>query len=229
MKSIINVSSNPDYDGDAYMMRMFKTAWELLTNSELPRREKIDELPEHLQYIYHTLFMEAFLPLRIVFGYFGYKSEFSLRNAFIKLLEEKVKKGEHEGFGIVSFPSLIICGNNSLMKANGMPNAIPFHDEYFYWSIYLSSNKNPLLNLLELIWTRLSFKFGISSTSIFNDDLTYDMAHRFIDCRFDKNEKILGWSYKYFELSDEDLTSTYKDENWQPIELDENELKIIHY
>lgn len=228
MRSITEVSSNPDYDGEKHIMRMLRTAWELLTNSELPARNEVDQLPENLQNIYHVLLMEAFLPLRISIGYYGYKTEFALRNAFWKLLEEKTNLGERSGLGIGSFPSLMICGNNSLIKCNGMPNAIAFHDSHCYWSIYISSNKNPLLNLLDLIWTRLSFKFGISSTSIFDDGLTYESVHRFIDCRFDKDENMMGWSYNYIEMSDSDLNQVVPEHKWEPIELDKIEFIIIN-
>lgn len=228
MKTITEVSSNPDFDGDKSTMQMLRTAWQILTNTELPARNLVDELPEHLQYIYHVLFMEAFLPLRISIGYFGYKSEYALRNAFWKLLEEKTNLGERRGLGIGSFPSMIICGNNSLIKANGMPNAIPFHDSHCYWSIYISSNKNPLLNLLDMIWTRLSYKFGISSTSIFDDGLTYETANRFIDCRFDKAENMMGWSYNYTELSDSVLNQAAPEQKWEPAELTNSEFELIN-
>ena len=181
MQSVTKVCQNPDVDGEAYMMRMLRNAWILLTNTELPDRNKINELPEYLQYTYHILFMEAYLPLRITFGYFGYKSEYNLRNSFWKMLEEKATNGQTKGFGIGSFPSMIISENNSLLKCNGMPNAVPFHNENFYWSIYLSTNKKPLQNLLDLIWTRLSFKFEISSTYLFDDDLISESFHRFIE------------------------------------------------
>ncbi|HEY1196538.1 DUF6602 domain-containing protein [Flavobacterium sp.] len=228
MRTITEVSSNPDFDGEKSTMQMLRTAWQILTNTELPARNVVDALPEHLQYIYHVLFMEAFLPLRISIGYYGYKTEYALRNAFWKLLEEKTNLGERKGLGIGSFPSMIICGNNSLIKGNGMPNAIPFHDSHCYWSIYISSDKNPLLNLLDLIWTRLSFKFGISSTSIFDDGLTYEMFHRFIDCRFDKTENMMGWSYNYIEMSDSDLNLEAHEQKWVPVELDKFEFILIN-
>lgn len=228
MKSIANVSSNPDYDGESYMMEILESAWTSLTNTQLPKREDVEKLPEYLQYVYHTLFMEAFLPLRIVFGYFGYNTEYSLRNGFVNMLAEKANRGGVKGFGIGSFPTLIINGNSSLIKANGMPNTVPFHHEDFFWSIYLSSNKNPLLQLLEIIWTRLSYKFGIPSKSIFDDDLDVEFLHRFIDCKFEKLGARRGWSYNYIELSSEELNVDPPNSRWEPVEINNEEFVIVN-
>lgn len=228
MKSIANVSSNADYDGESYMMQILESAWNNLTNTQLPKRENVEKLPEYLQYVYHTLFMEAFLPLRIVFGYFGYKTEYALRNGFINMLSEKANKGGEKGFGIGSFPSLIINGNSSLIKANGMPNAVPFHEEDFFWSIYLSSNKTPLLQLLESIWTRLSYKFGIPSKNLFDDDLEIEFLHRFIDCKFDRIGNKVGWSYNYIELTQEQLEMESPNIKWEPVELSKKEYLIVN-
>lgn len=228
MQSVTKVCSTPDLDGEPYIMRMLSNAWKLFTNTELPERNKLEKLPEYLQYTYHILFMEAFLPLRITFGYFGYKSEYSLRNSFWKILEEKVNIGENRGFGIGSFPSMIICENNSLLKCNGMPNAVPFQNKEFYWSIYLSTNKNPLMNLLDLIWTRLSFKFKISSTALFDDGLISESIHRFIDCKFESNEQQKGWSYSYIDIDESQLQTEPQIFEWKPVQLNKIEFIIIN-
>tara|TARA_R110001606_G_scaffold186732_1_gene334256 strand:- start:54 stop:1334 length:1281 start_codon:yes stop_codon:yes gene_type:complete len=228
LKSIIKVSRGIDSNGEQYMMRMLKTSWELLTNTELPRREDLDKLPENYQYIYHNLLMEAYFPLRIVFGYFGYNSEYSLREGFIKMLEDKINADERKGLGVGSLPNLIICNDFSLIKSNGMPFAIPFQNQEFYWPILISSNKKPLLNLLELIWTRLSFKFGISST-IFDDDLEIDTCHKFLDCKLDTDSVgNKGWSYSYFYIDKENLNKEFPIKKWQPAELDQKEFKLIN-
>ena len=228
LKSIIDVSRGIDYDGENYMMRMLKISWELLTNTELPKREDLKNLSEDYQFIYHNLLMEAFFPLRIVFGYFGYNSEYALREGFIKMLEDKINAGERKGFGVGSLPNLIICNNYSLIKSNGMPFAIPFQNQEFYWPIMISSNKTPLLNLLELIWTRLSFKFRISST-IFDDDLEIDTAHKFLDCKLDSDSSgNKGWSYSYFYIDKNDLNQDFPSKQWEPPELDLKEFKLIN-
>ncbi|MDX6748122.1 DUF6602 domain-containing protein [Polaribacter sp. PL03] len=227
LKSIINVSRSLDSEVEPYVMRLFRKSWQLLTNTELPERENLDKLPEKMQYIYHTLLMEAYFPLRIVLGYFGYASELSLRDGFADMLDEKIEKNTRRGYGIGSFPNLIICRNNSLIKSNGMPFAVPFQNNEFYWPILLSSNKNPLLHLLEFIWTRLSYKFQLSS-SIFDDELSNEFAHQFLDCKFDEDDKgNKGWSYKYCYFSKEDLNAKEPVENWEPAIIDRSEFILI--
>ena len=125
LKSIINVSRSLDSEVEPYVMRLFRKSWQLLTNTELPERENLDKLPEKMQYIYHTLLMEAYFPLRIVLGYFGYASELSLRDGFADMLDEKIEKNTRRGYGIGSFPNLIICRNNSLIKWNAFCCSIP--------------------------------------------------------------------------------------------------------
>lgn len=70
---------------------------------------------------------------------------------------------------ITSMPSLIICGNNSIVKTNGMPYAIKLEvDGEFTWMA--SYRRNPIVLLLELLWTRLTYQYGLS-TGIFGDEL----------------------------------------------------------
>lgn len=228
LKSVMEVSRFPDKDGESFMLQLHKTAWEGLTNTEYPLREDISKYPEDLQFIYHTLFMEAYFPLRIVFGFFGFQSEYSLRESFVNILNEKIENKENRGFGIGSFPNLIISEKYSLIKSNGMPYAVPFQDEEFYWPFYLSSNKNPILHLLELLWTRLSFKFKISS-NIFEDDLYKNFDHAFLNCKFATNEYgDKGWAYSYFELTKEELELEEPQEKWQPFEINQLEFVIIN-
>lgn len=228
LKSVMEVSRFPDQDGESFMLDLHKTAWESLTNTEYPSREDISNYTEDLQYIYHTLFMEAYFPLRIVFGFFGFKSEHSLRESFVNILNEKVENKENKGFGVGSFPNLIISEKYSLIKSNGMPYAVPFQDEEFYWPFYLSSNKNPIVHLLELLWTRLSFKYKISS-DIFEDDLYKNFDHAFLNCKFMTNEYgMKGWAYSYFELTKDELSLNEPIEKWFPSEINQLEFVIIN-
>lgn len=229
LKSVIDVSRNVDIDGELYIPLLHKSAWELLTNLEYPTREEIKNLPENLFYFYHTLFMEAFLPVRIVFGYFGYKSEYSLREGFVNMLNQKIENGEQRGMGIGSFPNLIINGDYTLIKNNGMPYGVPFDKSEFYWHSYLSSNKNPILHLIELIWTKLSFKFEIPFTTIFEDYTQLKIYnHIFLSCKFDKNHENKGWNFWYHKLTDEQLNHKIPEQKWEPAEINDLEFMIIN-
>jgi len=229
LHSVLDVSREPEKDGENYLIRLLRDAWKSMLKIELPRRVELNNYSEKEQYIYHSLLMEAYYPIRIVFGYYGFKTEYSLREGFAKYLEEKAKSGVTRGFGAVSLPSLIICGNNSIIKNNGMPYSVAFSDEEFYWPIYSTSNANPLTHLLELIWTRLSYKFKISS-QIFGDDLTLETAHRFINCKLAKfdNDK-LGWAYNYSVFSQNKLSQKVSEPaKWSPAFLTREQFIIIN-
>lgn len=195
---------------------------------ELPRREELESFPLDQQYIYHTLLMEAYFPLRIVFGYFGFKTEFKLRESFANFLGDKAHYKPARGFGVGSLPSLIICGGNSIIKNNGMPYGMPFIKEEFYWPIYVTSPDNPIHHLLEFIWTRLSYKFGISS-SIFGADFDFEPVHRYINCKVSRdNEGNPGWEYKYYHFSHEVLNQTKREKiAWTPSFLTKKQFIII--
>ena len=67
--------------------------------------------------LYHTLVMEHLSPIRIVLGYHGYQSEAALRKCMIDFLSDDNLGGK--GFGVASFPQLIISDKFSLIKLNG--------------------------------------------------------------------------------------------------------------
>lgn len=222
LQSVINVSY--DHNQEDYMYRILKKSWEGLTDSYLPTELQLDNLPDKLKSIHKILCMEAYLPVRIVFGYFGYKSEYTLREGFIKIFKERIKSGNYKNFGVGNLPNLIICGENSIIKNNGMPFGIPLQKQEHYWPILVSANASPLRNLLEVIWSRIAFKFRISN-EIFDDEIELDAAHAFVDCKFEIDK---GWEYFYYQLTKEDLTLLKPSKKyWSPVEIDEVEFKVI--
>lgn len=218
LRSVIKVSEPRDVE--PFVARLHRGAYKLLTSKELPDIERRARFTDRENLIYHLLLMEAFHPLRIVIGYYGYTTEFGLREGFIKKLEEAIKKGPVKGYGPGSFPNLLICGNSTIVKGNGMPMGIPFTDDEFYWPILTSSSGRPMYHLLELIWTRLSYKFGISST-IFGDDFENEMCHPFISCKEKKiGDNSWGWEFLYHPLTKKQLEIPLESIPWEPIEID---------
>jgi hypothetical protein len=228
LKSVLDVSREPERDGDHYIVEALRDAWRGMLRTELPLRQEVDYLSEEKQAIYHTLFMEAYFRVRIVIGYYGYKTENSLREGFVNLLEESLRQGIRKGFGIGSFPSLIICGNNSIIKNNGMPYFRPFnYNNPFYWHISVSSNKTPIVHLLEVIWTRLSYKYDLSS-SIFGDDFDFAPTHPFLDCKFSKlPDGTMGWEYNYQLYTDDALNAPQSITVWQPAFISQLQAEVL--
>ena len=226
LRTIIDISE--PRDGEVFMTRLQRDAYKLLMSKELPKKENLSSLSDRDNIIYHFLLMEAFYPLRIAIGYYGYKDEFSLREGFVNKLEEKVKDGPTRGYSPGSFPNMFICGNCSIIKTNGMPFGSPFLRKDFYWPILLTSNEKAIYNLLELVWTRLSYKFEISS-SIFGDDFQLDGFHPLLFCKEKKiDEDSWGWEYLYNGLSKELLEKPLKPKPWTPLIVSRNQFIILN-
>lgn len=225
LRSVIDI--NEPRDGEPFMSRLQRDSYKLLMSKKLPKRENLSQLSDRENIIYHFSLMEAFHPLRIAIGYYGFKDEYNFREGFASKLEEKVKSGPTRGYSPGSFPNLIICGDCSIVKTNGMPFGLPFTKEEFYWPILITSNKNPIYNLLELIWTRLSYKFELSS-KIFGDDFQLDSFHPFLNCKKTKNGgDSWGWEYQYKILSKELLNRPQKLLEWKPLIVSRSQFIIL--
>ncbi|HDR8134167.1 TPA: hypothetical protein QCY89_004778, partial [Bacillus cereus] len=92
---------------------LLRDSYKSIVHEELPLHNDVEKLPFHKQMIYHSLVMDSYIPARIIFGYTGYKGEHNLREAFVKYLKENLNQ---KGFGVVSFPNLVICDEYSLIK-----------------------------------------------------------------------------------------------------------------
>jgi hypothetical protein len=161
-----------------------------------------------------VLTLEAHEPLRIVLGYSGFASESELRKGLIRFLKNRITSAGSStptpGFGVQSFPNQIICGGTSLLKINGMPFGVPLLNSG-YWSFFASRANNPLHILLELLWTRLSYTYGFSS-SIFGDDLEMEAVSPLLDAKWRPG----GWEYRFTQLTKEQLRSGPDKIGWEP-------------
>lgn len=205
LRSVFEVSE--PRDSEPYVGRLLRDSYRLLTSKELPNTERRERFSDRENILYHYLMMEAFHPLRIVIGYYGYTTEYGLREGFVKKLEEILKEGPVRGYSPGTFPSLYICGNSTIIKNNGMPMGITLTNDEFYFPILISSTGKPMYHLLELIWTRISYKFGISS-NIFGDDFDIEAAHPFISCKERKiGDDNWGWEFMYHPLTRKQLAT----------------------
>lgn len=179
---------------------------------ELPERSELEELPFHKQMVYHTLILESYLPIRIVLGYEGFKDEYSLREGFINFLSDNEGM---KGFGALNFPSLILCKESSIIKLNGMPYAARVNADD-KWALCASYGKDPMLILLELIWTRLIYKHNLSN-SVFGDAFKVENINPFLVTTAVTSEEIMGWTYDYIHKSRSALEEeAQKEEIWSP-------------
>lgn len=192
-----------------------------LTGITAPNYHNRDTLSKENELIYTTIFMEQLMPVKIVLGYDGFSSEFGLREGLIKFLEEE---GTGAGYGVPAFPQLIICGEYSLVKGNGRPYLSPLRDGY--WDFMLSSKANPVLLMLEFIWTKISLEFDVEMP--WGDDLEMEGLNEFLRAKAVIKEDQAGWMFKYDELSKETLESRASTIEWEPVEVTSSVYAIFH-
>lgn len=218
-QNLLSVLKTVDYESRQhdYYHTLHKGVYKVLCHDELYSKDDLKILPIERQMIYHSIALEAYLPLRIVWGYDGFKSEYSLRESFVKYIESEIPEvGYKKGFSPFSIPSLIICNNYSLVKNNGIPFAFPIGKNNI-WKIYFSSSYNPVYFFLEMIWTKLHFMFGLSY-EIFGDDMRIDAMHNFLDCIPTRIEEdnVLGWNWIYREFPKQALEKPLNHHNYEP-------------
>jgi len=206
-------------------INLLRDAWRSITGQKLPEHQNASSLPYHLEMIYHTLMVELSTPLRIFIGYEGYVSEISFRKGLIKYLNDLIEAGKQHLGGPRSLPDIMICRDSTIFKLNGMPYAGPMTEEGY--RLYLGSRGiNPLHILLEVIWTRLSYKYELGS-DIFGEDLESEGVNPLLMIKVIQQGEKQGWAYEYYELSEERLLEGNTNKPWEPVEVSEIEASIL--
>jgi hypothetical protein len=132
-----------------------------------PIGKQFNQLPFDKEQLYRMLVNDHIAPVRVILGYFGYKTERTLREGFLKFLEGH---SGQSGYAGSSLPSLIVCGQNSIIKTNGQPfYAGPWNGEFLCFS---SSSESPILWILNLILTKISHLYA--SPEWYGRDLSID-------------------------------------------------------
>ncbi|SDJ77155.1 DUF6602 domain-containing protein [Sediminibacillus albus] len=225
MKRVTEIFDPRDMSSNEF--RLFRDSFRSALGQEVPDYSELTKYPLVTQMMFHTLLMETVMPLRVVFGFYGYSNMKSLRNGFTKFLEGNIThdlEAPNRGYGPNSFPNLIFTRDSSLIKLDGIPYRAPL-DKNGYWDVYVSSVHNPLLHLLEMLWTRLSYRHGITS-DIFGEDLEIEGLFAYLRCKPLKKEEKIGWEFVSLELpKDLEIEPFYI--QWEPQELNEAEHLLI--
>lgn len=172
--------------------------------------------------LHRMLLDDHVAPVRIILGYGGYKTEETLRQGFLKFLQANNAK---PGYAGSSLPSLIICGQNSLIKTNGQPFYFkPWRGRYL---CYASSSHSPLLWLLNIILTRISHYY--EAPRWYGRDLSIDRFQPLLWGKAIDTGNQQGW--KYWEDSaseaDRDQVQTFTTEEWQPVGISQNQAVLL--
>jgi len=218
LRSVMSVFEPPQI-----RVGIVRDIWRTMIRTEYPARAELEKLPLWQQMVFHIIRVEAASPSRIAFGYHGYKKESSFRKAVVEYLAEHV--GEL-GFGPSSLPSLVVSGDHYIMKTDGIPYAVPCEGRE--WPLLLSNKGNPVLPMLEQIWTRLSLRFDIPA-HLFGHDLLLESGNPLLFTKYvEATDGKKGWQSRYVEMSDERLREEAPHAEWEPVSLDNAEFVVVN-
>lgn len=193
-----------------------------MTGQMPPEHKKTESLPFDLEMIYHTLVTEFLGPVRVLVAHHGWKKEKTLRDHVSRLLAERLTNPR--GMGAGSFPQLMIGGEYSLVKLNGLPYVGSLVDSM--WPLIASTSHNPLRLLLELVFTKLDFLY---STNLALDDSNEQEALSLcLRARAVKSDDVQGWEYMYDDLSEKELRQRGTSYQWKPAEFTSGQFTIVN-
>ncbi|MGV9616816.1 DUF6602 domain-containing protein [Nocardia xishanensis] len=198
-------------DDDLVDMESVRRTFAETTRTVAPAYDSIESLPYHRNVLFHTLVIEHISPLRIILGYHGFKSEHRFRMALYEFVKDHIGQ---QGFGVGGFPQLIVSGAFSLVKANGQPYSAPLLEDD-WWPFYFSTAVNPVLMILELIWTRIDRLYRIGE--LWGKDLELEVPHAFLIAK--ATEDVAGrsgWNYAFVNNTTESLAGLEDTESWSP-------------
>ena len=214
------------YEPSPMREKPMRDAWRGITRTQLPEHAKVTSLPFEERVLYHTLLTELNLPLRMILGYNGYTSEYGLRAGMLKYLEARLHAGlPARGVGPLSLPNLILCPKACIVKLSGLPFNGPFVTPD--WSCVASRGTQPVRVLLELLWSRLSYRYGLGS-AMFGDDLDCEVMSLLLKARPLRRGSVTGWDYSVSSASKSALAAGRTSAPWEPKELTLEEFVVMN-
>ncbi len=211
-----------------FSKRLFRDSYRGICKQDIIEKGKERKTFESstTEMIYHILKVESTFPARIVFAYEGYASEYGLREGFVKFLSENKSNLDDMkyGFGPLNFPNLIINKDFTLIKGDGMPYGSRLLDGQ--WAFYLSSSEKPLLKLLEVIWTQLSYRYELP-IEIFGEDIEKEGTNIFLKANLVNISGFRAWNLEYVNLKKKTLKNSIGNKEWEPYKLTEDQHHIM--
>lgn len=206
----------------SFIPNLFLDAYRTVVSVEPPEFNELDKVSPLLRQMYYYLFQSASMPVKIVFGYHGFASEYALREKFVKFIETGVGEEKPALLGPLHLPDLIICRESSLVKLNGMPYVMQASGgDPEEIPLYASNGRTPIVILLELIWTKLAYKYKLNH-EIFGEDLNGEFLSPLLWMKQATIDGKSGWMYRYHRISKEKLLAAPATLDWEPYFFDEH-------
>lgn len=213
-----------DKGGGKYDVTPSRRAFSEITGTVAPPYEQLSSLSPDIEHIFHAVVGDQFAPIRIAFGYGGFNSEYGLRKGFVKFLEDKTFQ---HGYGPQAFPQQIVAGGASIVKFSGHPYRAAMNDDKML--LMASSAANPLLIMLELIWTRLSYIKPMPE--LFGEDLQVEGCSPLLWAKLaehPQNPGQYGWMFTADNYSKKALEESPTFTDWEPNELTQEQFVVLN-
>lgn len=200
---------------DTFSLAPTYRAYSECVGETAPKPPKWKEMDPAKHAIFNVMMTDQLAPVRIIFGYHGYKTEMGLRRGFVKFLETKLNT---LGYGPLQLPNLIVSNNVSLVKLGGHPYRARVSNDG-YWPILASSHVNPTVLMLELLWTRISYMHAVDE--VWGEDLEVERLAPLLEAMSVVNPAngMRAWMYKMIPLKSNHLTGEAH-VGWEPAVLD---------
>jgi hypothetical protein len=183
-----------------------RRSFQLITKTPWPSDP--EKLPPLLFQMYHTLIVEAARPVRILLGYYGFKSATRFREGLSTHIESLESE---QGWHPAMLPNFIIGPNASAMKNTAMPFGGTMVNGW--WPLIATNDSMPSsLLFLEAIWTRLNH-MGLVDAAVFGEDLQSEEWERLLDARLLNDT---SWQYYSWPAKHEESKAERKLVDWSP-------------
>lgn len=211
-ENLLSTQSVASYTNVEIPLNLIIRAFQYLTKVRFKRDISLHNEKEQL--LYHALVVMHAEPLRIIFGYNGYKSQENFRKGFADYLESNLSTldNKKKGYGVSSFPDLIVCDGYCLVKHNFQPFTTEQTGGVF--PILSSGTKSPLYYLISMLWYKINLRFDLGSSTWDTDD-ELAVVNKFLSAKFDDNLK--GWLYQETQLSNEELNLKHPKMYYEPL------------
>lgn len=180
----------------------------------------VDSYPMHLRLLFDVFKHEQLAPVRVIFGYNGYASSSSLSHGFIEQAQEaKIMEPER-------LPTLVICGQNSVVKLNGQPYVASLDDEGF-WPMMAANSENPIRLLMEQLWTKMVTTFQHAVPM--DDTLQMETLSPLLSCKMALDESTDTRQITYRDDRDvpQHDASESTERRWEPVENEVDETVLM--
>lgn len=181
----------------------------------------LDEMPLQEKTLIGYLERQRHVPVTVVLGYDGFKTEAGLRRSLLKIMDGTVGKPSNASIDLL--PTLVTSGDFSIVKCNAQPYMV--HRDADSWVAAASTRHNAALILLELLWTKISFFCKIRMP--FGDDMESENLKELFALQAAIHGDTFGWIVIPFEHPESKLCRA-QSIPWQPARVSPAAMSLVN-